>query len=92
MNDNAFEALANEHRRTLLLDLLESNPQYVATNPPPSVRSDLPDAEQQLRMEMYHLHLPLLVDYGFIEWDKDTNEITTGPQFEEVRPLLEVVH
>ena len=40
---------------------------------------------------MYHSHLPKLVDYGFIEWNTDTREIAKGPQFEEIRPVLECI-
>jgi len=40
---------------------------------------------------MHHRHLPKLVDYGLIEWHTDTQEIVTGPQFEEIRPLLECI-
>lgn len=44
-----------------------------------------------LETEMVHRHLPKLVDMGFIEWDRDTNEIATGPRFDEIRPLLELM-
>jgi len=40
---------------------------------------------------MYHSHLPMLVDSGFIEWNTDTQEILKGQQFEEIRPLLECI-
>jgi hypothetical protein len=88
MNDNAFNALANEDRRSFLLDLLESNPQDADVES--STRgSVLTEAEQRAQTEMYHVHLPKLEEYGYIEWDEDTNEVIKGPQFEEIRPLLE---
>lgn len=90
MNDNAFSALANDHRRTLLLDLLEENPQDAGVESATS-ESALTDAEQRAQTEMYHVHLPKLEEYGYIEWDEETNEIIKGPQFEEIRPLLEFV-
>lgn len=40
---------------------------------------------------MQHLHLPKLADYEFIEWNKDTHEVTKGPKFDEIRPLLELL-
>lgn len=87
MNDNAFDALAHEQRRALLFDLLESNP------PDADIESAigepaLTDTEQRTQIAMYHCHLPKLEDYGYIEWNKETNEIGKGPQFEEIRPLL----
>ena len=83
MNDNCFDALSNGHRRSLLVDLLEENPQRVAEHLPTS------DREQQLRAAAYHAHLPRLEDYGFIRWDRATAEIEKGPKFDEIRPLLE---
>ncbi|MBZ6494955.1 transcriptional regulator [Haloterrigena longa] len=46
---------------------------------------------EALLTEMEHTHLPLLEDYGFINWDRDTHEVTKGPQFDEIRPLLELM-
>ena len=91
MHDNAFEALANEHRRTLLLDLLERNPQPANVEPSPEEGPQATKAEHRLQTEMNHTHLPKLVDYGFIEWDENTNDIIKGPQFGEIRPLLECI-
>lgn len=91
MHDNAFEALANEHRREFLVALLEANPLEADVEPPTDGGVESPEADQRLQIEMYHTHLPKLVEYGFIEWEEDTNEIIKGPQFEDIRPLLEYV-
>ncbi len=40
---------------------------------------------------MFHVHLPKLEDYGYIEWNKETDQIIKGPQFDEIRPLLECI-
>ncbi len=90
MNDNTFDALAHEQRRTLLLDILESNPQD-ETCGSLKRKSASTDAEHGGQMAMYHSHLPKLEDYGYIEWNKDTHEVVEGPRFEEIRPLLEWV-
>lgn len=89
MNDNGFNALAHQRRRTLLLDLLESNPQNVGVEP--TGESTLTEADQQVPTEMYHVHLPKLEDYGYIERDEDAQEVVKGPQFDEIRPLLECI-
>lgn len=91
MNDNAFDALANEQRRALLLDLLEANPQSVTKKVPADGETEQVESDQDLQIVMYHTHLPKLEDYGFIRWDKDAGEIVKGPQFEEIRPLLECI-
>ncbi|ELY75168.1 hypothetical protein C487_13492 [Natrinema pallidum DSM 3751] len=47
--------------------------------------------EARLLTEMKHTHLPLLEDYGFIDWDRDTHEVTKGPNFDDIRPFLEMI-
>lgn len=88
MNDNTFDALAHEARRTLLLDLLESVPQDAGFELLTG-ESTPTDTEQQVQIASYHTHLPKLEDYGYIEWNKDAHEVVKGPRFEEIRPLLE---
>ncbi|WP_158057919.1 transcriptional regulator [Halorussus halophilus] len=88
--DLDFEALAHEQRRTLLLALLESNPQDAGFESPTG-HSVLTDAEQREQIEMFHIHLPKLEDHGYIEWNEETDQIVKGPQFDEIRPLLECI-
>ncbi|MBV0923961.1 hypothetical protein KTS45_07065 [Halomicroarcula limicola] len=40
---------------------------------------------------MHHVHLPKLADHGFIEWDRESDEIRRGPNFDRARPLLELL-
>ncbi len=48
------------------------------------------DLERSM-IEMKHVHLPKLEAYGFIDWDRETHEVTKGPKFEEIRPLIELL-
>ena len=41
---------------------------------------------------MVHTHLPKLEDEGFIGWDREENMVRKGPRFEEIQPLLELMH
>lgn len=91
MNDTAFDALANEHRRTLLVDLLEDNPQDATAYIPVDGDPGGLKTEQRSQSAMYHTHQPKLDEYGYIHWNRDTNEIVKGPRFEELQPLLEAV-
>lgn len=91
MNDATFDSLADERRRTLLVALLDEH-QLDATAPiPVDDGAGAVNTERRMQAEMYHRHLPKLADQRFIDWDRDTDEIVKGPQFEELRPLLEVV-
>ena len=88
--DDIVDALADVQRRKVLVALLEHNPQDDA----PVVIADSDseaDAVERL-VTMQHVHLPKLVDYGFIEWNEETHEVTKGPKFDEIRPLLELLH
>lgn len=87
--DDVLDALADVQRRTLLLALLRHNPQ---DDSPVVVGDTESEIEAVVSLiEMRHRHLPKLVEYGFIEWDEEHNEVKKGPQFAEIRPLLELL-
>lgn len=88
MTDDIFEALSNEYRRRLLLDLLEHNPQEVSTGPN-SDRWIVETRDQAVSVR--HTHLPKLADFGFIDWDRDRGVVTKGPRFDEIREVLELL-
>jgi hypothetical protein len=86
--DVAFDALADRYRRSLLLSLLEHNPQEESD--PHLAPGEAIDDETlaALEADIIHTHLPKLESAGVIEWDRDANQIKKGPKFEEIRPLL----
>lgn len=87
--DGMLEVLANIQRRKLLVALLEHNPQ---DDSGVVIVDDETDRETMERLlEMRHVHLPKLVEYGFIEWDQESDEVSKGPAFDEIRPLLELL-
>lgn len=87
--DDALDALADVQRRKLLLSLLDHNPQ---DGDPVAIGGTESETEALQRLTtMNHVHLPKLVDYGFIEWDREANEVSKGPEFVEIRPLLELL-
>lgn len=87
--DVMLEVLSNVQRRKLLVALMESNPQGES----PAVLADDEDERERMEqlIEMQHVHLPKLEEYGFIEWDQEKEEVTKGPTFDEIRPLLELL-
>lgn len=91
MRDEPFDALANEHRRSLLIALSENNPRTVTEDATATGDDGTAPTEHRLSTEMYHVHLPKLDAYGYVRWDEETGEVTKGPQFDELRPLLECV-
>ncbi|WP_115864892.1 transcriptional regulator [Halorussus litoreus] len=85
--DDALDALADVQRRKLLVALLDHNPQDDA----PVVDDGAPDEAFERLVEMNHVHLPKLAEYGFVEWNREAHEVTKGPNFEEIQPLLELL-
>ncbi|WP_431357866.1 hypothetical protein [Halobaculum rarum] len=43
-------------------------------------------------MSLYHTHLPKLEKFGYIKWNEAEKTIQRGPQWEEIEPLLELIH
>lgn len=82
----AFEALAHEYRRQLLADLRETNPS--GELPRESLGTGSPGC---IAVEMTHVHLPKLDEYGFVAWDRESETVFRGSRFEEIMPLLEAV-
>lgn len=89
--DDLFEVLSNPYRRQLLIALLEHNPQDDHDRDPLNIVSD--DVEPDvLEVALIHRHLPMLEEKDYISWNRETNEISTGPNWEEIAPLLELIH
>lgn len=87
--DDLLDALANIQRRKLLVALLSHNPQ---DDESVVIDADESADEELTRLiQMTNVHLPKLEDYGFITWHRETNEVSKGPKFEEIRPLLELL-
>jgi hypothetical protein len=91
MHDDCFTALGDEYRRKLLVGLLDENPQRDEVQTSTDGGSGAMELEHRRAVEMYHHHLPKLVHYGFVRWNKDMHEVTRGPRFNQIRPLLEFV-
>lgn len=88
MYDMLMEALANEQRRRLLLHLLETDPQ-LDFPPLDEDRQRSPEEARREQIALYHNHLPMLEGAGFIDWDEEAGEVTKGPAFEDLEPLLQ---
>lgn len=89
--DEMLQALTDEHRRRLLIALVEHNPLEDVAKVPEGVYvgEKVPDV---LQVEMHHQHLPTLEAAGFIKWNREDHEVVKGPKFDEIRPLLELIH
>ncbi|AZQ15963.1 GAF domain-containing protein [Halorubrum sp. PV6] len=83
--DSMMEALTSPERRTVLAALLEE-PTGVSIA---TLEEQLDDETATLRL--YHVTLPTLTDAGYIDWDDDVGVVFEGPNFSEIRPLVELL-
>ena len=93
-DSRAFEALANAYRRQLLLALFEANPQDDDDLDPFDLlaEGETTDDLAATRLKLTHSHLPKLVDMGFIDWDREAGELSKGPNWNEIGPLLRLMY
>lgn len=85
----AFSALADSRRRRILLQLLEHGPDEDV--PVPDGVEFEAEPGETLELAMYHRHLPRLAESGYVAWDPDNSTVRQGPNFGEIRPLLEIL-
>ena len=85
LND-LFRALQHPVRRRLLFSLLDHNPEDPFLEPEAVARDE--GASENLSVTLYHQHLPMLEDAGFIEWDNASDVIHMGSDFTRVRNPL----
>lgn len=50
--------------------------------------STLSHADEELLVELRHVHLPKLESAGVIDWDQDDDSVSRGPTFEQYEPAL----
>ena len=88
--DEIFRCLSHPTRRRILTRLAEHNPRHEDEF---STRGFDPDDREltMFKTRIHHKHLPLLEKSGFLEWDREADVITRGPNFEEVRPLIDLM-
>lgn len=78
--DDCLRALEHERRRAVVTALTDADsPHSVAT---------LADGDARRRLALMHIHLPMLADGGYVDWDRDTGGVRPGPRFGELVALL----
>lgn len=83
--DAAHEAFRHGYRRRLLAALAgtdgaESEDSLAVLSGDPG--SDI------VELELRHIHLPKLAGSGYIRWDRETGEISKGPNWREIEPMV----
>ena len=86
--DKQLTALANAHRRRLLVALADRNPLLVD---PDILETLSPSSERGAIVELQHVHLPMLAGARYIDWDRESGVVGQGARFDEIEPLLTVL-
>jgi hypothetical protein len=47
-----------------------------------------PMGADNVQLHLFHNHLPQLDEFGFIEWDRESDTISKGPHWEQIEPVL----
>lgn len=88
--DQTFDALCHLSRRRILSTLAQANPRDTDEFESADFKPDDEELEA-FRVNLHHSHLPKLAEAEFINWNRETDTITRGPRFEEIRPLLKLM-
>jgi hypothetical protein len=89
--ETLVRALDDVSRRRLLVALLERSASDEAVRVPEDVHRGDRELEA-LKFDLYHVHLPLLESADYVRWDRETHEVERGDAFDEIRPVLRVLH
>jgi len=80
--------LAEEQRSLTLNDLTQAVLKYNHQTPPTEASKDV---LTEIRLSLYHVHIPKLASEGLINYDSDRHLVEPTEQLEQVRPTLSTV-
>jgi hypothetical protein len=90
--NRVFEAVSAEPRRQLVVSLLDADPDDSVSLPEGARNPNVPVDARTLRTQLYHVHLPMLDDWGFVGWETDPLRAFRGPRFDEVAVVFDALH
>lgn len=84
-----LDALSHQPQRRMLIQLADHNP---ADDIPDDIEDlEVEDEDLETLLDFQHYHLPQLEQKGFVEYDREDHVVTKGPQFDEIKPLIELI-
>lgn len=86
--NQVFRALAAEPRRQIITALMDVPPNESVPLPESAIMPNAPIDPNAMRVELHHIHLPLLADLDIIQWNDTPLAATRGPQFDDAAYVL----
>jgi hypothetical protein len=99
-----FDLLRADARRQLLVTLCDVDSVDVSegirtrgavssrpTSTGPQGPADADGGPTAAEIQLYHTHLPKLESHGVVEWDREAETVTRGPQFDDVAPTVRLL-
>ena len=83
--DSLLEVLKSRERRVILWSLVDTTTENRLDSLIETIDTEIPE------MELHHTHLPKLEQAGYIKWDQNSNTISRGPHFFEIKPLIQLL-
>ncbi|PSQ04854.1 hypothetical protein BRC97_10520 [Halobacteriales archaeon QS_6_71_20] len=80
--------LAAEQRSLTLNDLTQTVLEYDQQASPTGISEVVPT---EIRLSLYHTHLPKLASNGLVAYDPDSKLVEPTEQFEQVQPTLATI-
>lgn len=84
-----FETLADAHRRRILLELAEADPDAELSSE--TLHDTFWGDDPGVLVELHHVDLPKLDGMGVVDWNPETGTITRGREFGTVRPCVRIL-
>ena len=85
--NRVFDALSHQYLCHVLQALEESTPHSKAGFVPAELDVGTDDFTA-FKRRLVHVHLPKLTDKGYSEWDRKTNTVRRGENFDEIAPIV----
>ena len=80
--------LAGEKRSLTVNDLTKT---IIKHNHHTPLREISKEESRQIRMELYHVHIPKLEDQSLVEYDQERQLVEPTPQFDQLQPQLSAI-
>lgn len=89
MGNRIFRGLADGDRRHIISSLLKSDDGIVTVDDLTQEIATQSDDREQVRLRLYHCHLPKLRDLGFLDYDWRSGDVVLTEGAKNLRAIFE---